>query len=288
MFLSPVFGPDLNTTIESRAAKKIRDDGTHRPLSVPRDCSSAVKMAVAGAGLNIASYCIILSRPGVFPFQSEACGCELAWIGGPPWTHMNTFSIISTVQLASAEADFASFTNYTPNLICTMPKQQTKREFPPPTFPTNPEVAQQLSDLLQCFPAAAIGGVQWKTLLQSTRRDQGFRGIWDLPIWDFYWPLRQLVKMCSKTCFWQTRWKFHAVGQEGCKSKSKAQQLLSYCNAFSGISVESLWNLCGFESNQIWIPNVDPTVPVIAFSLLFRFTNVQHGVVRSRTVQGNP
>ncbi|CAJ1387207.1 unnamed protein product [Effrenium voratum] len=38
-------------------------------------------------------------------------------------------------------------------------------------------VAQQLSDLLQCFPAAAIGGVQWKTLLQkyeerySTRLD---------------------------------------------------------------------------------------------------------------------
>jgi len=28
-------------------------------------------------------------------------------------------------------------------------------------------VAQQLSDLLQCFPAAAIGGVQWKTLLQK-------------------------------------------------------------------------------------------------------------------------
>jgi len=86
---------------------------------------------------------------------------------------MNTFSIISTVQLASAEADFASFTNYTPNLICTMPKQQTKREFPPPTFPTNPEVAQQLSDLLQCFPAAAIGGVQWKTLLQKYEEGPG-------------------------------------------------------------------------------------------------------------------
>jgi hypothetical protein len=98
--------------------------------------------------------------------------------------------IISTVQLASAEADFASFTNYTPNrpnLICTMPKQQTKREFPsnpfnvkqikqqfpPPTFPTNPEVAQQLSDLLQCFPAAAIGGVQWKTLLQKYEEGPG-------------------------------------------------------------------------------------------------------------------
>ncbi|CAE7689683.1 unnamed protein product [Symbiodinium necroappetens] len=38
-------------------------------------------------------------------------------------------------------------------------------------------VAQQLSELLQCFPAAAIGGIQWKTLLSkyeerySTRLD---------------------------------------------------------------------------------------------------------------------
>lgn len=175
--------------------------------------------------------------------------------------------IISTVQLASAEADFASFTNYTPNrpnLICTMPKQQTKREFPsnpfnvkqikqqfpPPTFPTNPEVAQQLSDLLQCFPAAAIGGVQWKTLLQKYEEGPGIPR--DLGSTDLRLLLSfETVKMCSKTCFWQTRWKFHAVGQEGCKSKSRAQQLLSYCNAFSGISVESLWNLCGFESNQI-------------------------------------
>ncbi|CAK9069021.1 Uncharacterized protein SCF082_LOCUS34643 [Durusdinium trenchii] len=43
--------------------------------------------------------------------------------------------------------------------------------------PSPATVAQQLSDLLQCFPAAAIGGVQWKTLLQkyeerhSTRLD---------------------------------------------------------------------------------------------------------------------
>jgi len=33
--------------------------------------------------------------------------------------------------------------------------------------PSPATVAQQLSDLLQCFPAAAIGGVQWKTLLQK-------------------------------------------------------------------------------------------------------------------------
>ncbi|OLP93720.1 hypothetical protein AK812_SmicGene24352 [Symbiodinium microadriaticum] len=29
------------------------------------------------------------------------------------------------------------------------------------------QVAQQLSELLQCFPAAAIGGIQWKTLLSK-------------------------------------------------------------------------------------------------------------------------
>ena len=120
---------------------------------------------------------------------------------------------------------------------------------PPPTFPTNPEVAQQLSDLLQCFPAAAIGGVQWKTLLQKYEEGPGIPR--DLGSTDLRLLLSfETVKMCSKTCFWQTRWKFHAVGQEGCKSKSRAQQLLSYCNAFSGISVESLW---------VWVkPDLNP------------------------------
>ena len=34
------------------------------------------------------------------------------------------------------------------------------------------EVAQQLSELLQCFPAAAIGGIQWKTLLSKYEESQ--------------------------------------------------------------------------------------------------------------------
>ena len=114
-------------------------------------------------------------------------------------------------------------------------------------------ILRWLSNCQTCCNASRLlrlGVYSGKRSCKSTRRDQGFRGIWDLPIWDFYWALRQLVKMCSKTCFWQTRWKFHAVGQEGCKSKSRAQQLLSYCNAFSGISVESLW---------VWVkPDLNP------------------------------
>ena len=47
---------------------------------------------------------------------------------------------------------------------------------------------------------------------------------------------------------WQTRWKFHAVGQEGCKSKSRTQQLLSYCSYR-----HVFWNLCGISVESLWV-----------------------------------
>ena len=53
-------------------------------------------------------------------------------------------------------------------------------------------MAQQLSDLLQCFPAAAIGGVQWKTLLQKYEDFEGCRSFGSFVF--FFSPFRNLTR----------------------------------------------------------------------------------------------